>query len=128
VGNRTQITSTGSWNDDCGNTLSLTYSGNVYRLWFNGKEIGTCVYQNGVNLIYYWKTVNGKRFHSTWHRSHDPDHDGSAADEGTKYKYDWVVWTYDCITDPGSPSEYCREATTWDSDYGESDGDPSACE
>lgn len=90
--------------------------------------MGTCVYDNGLNVFKYKKTANGDGFHSTWHRSRDPDHDGSAADEGTKYKYDWVVWTYDSIGDPGSPCEHCREADTWSDDYGESDGDPSDCE
>ena len=114
--------------DNCGNTLKIQCGPSgfcYYRFFYNSTLIGECPYVGGVNKIRYKRTVNGDRFYSTWHRSRDPDNDGSDADEGTKYKYDWVVWIYNCIDDIG-PDEHCREhPTSWGD---ENFGDVSACE
>jgi hypothetical protein len=98
----------------------------LFSLGGGWKLIGHCPYYNGVNWFRYKKTINDERFHSTWYRSHDPDKDGTAADEGTLFKYDWVVWKYDCINAPASPEEHCREDATTVGD--EDDGDNSSCE
>ncbi len=110
--------------DNCGNTLELWCRG-YYSFEYNSTVIGRCVYTNGVNSFRYQMTKNDYRFYATWHRSHDPDNDGSGYDEGTKNKYDWVVWKYDCING-GSVEEICRENA-----YGVGDeysGESSDCE
>ena len=99
----------GEEHDNCGNTLSLTFNSNTYCFWYNGQLVGHCPFLGGINTIRYCKTNDDMRFHSTWHRSCDNTNDGGYSDEGTKYKYDWVIWTYDCILDPGNPDENCRE-------------------
>jgi hypothetical protein len=88
----------GSVNDECGNTLTLTFNNNVYCYYYNGLKVGNCPYLGGLNIIGYWKTTNGKRFYATYHKSMDDTNDGSKWDEGTKYKYDSVIWFYDCIS------------------------------
>lgn len=97
--------SVGSVTDDCGNTLTLTFNDNVYCYYYNGLEVGNCPYLGGENTILYFKTINGKRFAQTIHISMDDFNDGSIWDEGTQYKYDSVIWDYDCISDTGSPSK-----------------------
>ena len=73
--------------------------------------MGNCPYGGATNNFNYKMTKNGKRFHSLQHRSYDDAKDGSGADEGTKGKYDWVVWTYNCITlpNPNEPTSFWRE-------------------
>ena len=114
--------------DNCTNTVKIQCGPSgfcYYRYFYNSTQIGKCPYNNGVNWWRYKKTKNDDRFYSTWYRSRDPDNDGSAADEGTKDKYDWVVWKYNCIDGIG-PDEHCREHPTSVGD--ENFGDPSACE
>jgi hypothetical protein len=115
--------------DNCSNSLKIQCStpNCWYRYLFNSTLIGHCPYGGGVNWYRYKKTINDDRFHSTWHRSRDPSNSGTnPPDEGTLNKYDWVVWKYDCLNTPASPTAYCREhATSWgDEDF----GDPSNCE
>lgn len=95
----------GSVNDNCNNTLTLTFNNNVYCYYYNGLKIGNCPYLGGENTIGYWKTFNVKRFYATYHKSMDDKNDGSFFDEGTKYEYDSVVWSYDCISASGSPDK-----------------------
>ena len=94
--------SVGNVNDECGNTLTLTFNNNVYCYYYNGLKVGNCPYRGGVNMVRYWKTTNEKRFYGTFHKSMDDKNDGSAGDEGDGVdKYDSVIWLYDCISDTG---------------------------
>ncbi|MFP4029837.1 MAG: hypothetical protein ACLFWL_18820 [Candidatus Brocadiia bacterium] len=71
---------------------------------FNGKLVGICPYQGGTNEVYY--TLDENRCYDTvYHRSVDLE----PFDEGTKGKLDWVLWYYDCTTDPGEPEGFWRE-------------------
>ena len=115
----------GNVNDGCGNTLTLTFNDNVYCYYYNGLKVGNCPYSGGLNIIGYWETINGKRFYQTYHISMDDTNDGSEWDEGTKYKYDSVIWGYYCISDPGSPS---KEAIEHPTIRGGDDGTGSAFE
>ncbi|MCG3199764.1 MAG: hypothetical protein HUU16_16760 [Candidatus Omnitrophica bacterium] len=114
--------------DDCGNKLELwcePAGAAAYKLKYNGTVVHVCIYDNGQNVWYYKMTANGKRFHSTYSETMDPDHDGSSLDEGTKNKYDWKVYWYDCIGGAwvsGYPK--CLEHDTMNSGI---TGDPSAC-
>lgn len=110
--------------DNCGHTLKIQCGPPTcyYRYLYNSTLVGRCPYPDGVNKWKYKKTVNDDRFYSTWHRSYDPYNDGSEADQGTKNKYDWVVWIYNCI-DGGPVAEYWREHPTTVGE--ENDGDPS---
>lgn len=69
-------------------------------------------YGGGLNIIGYWKTINEKRFWATYHKSMDDTNDGSVWDEGTRYKYDSVIWLYNCISDPGTPYKVAIEHPT----------------
>ena len=75
-------------------------------------------------LIRYWKTVNDAKYHSTFFQSCDLVADYSEQDDGTKGKYDYVIWTYDCIT--GTLDENCRENDTFCGT--ETSGTTSGCE
>jgi len=108
--------------DSCGNTLTVTCEG-AFHYRYNGEVIGTCPYKWGVNTFEYMLTKNKKRFYATRHRSRDLANDGSKYDEGTRFKYDWVVWKYDCINESG-PIPYWREHPTMTNGW-EEDGDPS---
>jgi hypothetical protein len=114
-----------SLDDQCGNTLEVWCRG-YYSYEYNGKQIGQCRYKNGLNDFEYRMTMNRRRFHSTWHRTRDPDHDGSAADEGTPYKWDWIVYKYDCING-GDVEKICRESATIE-EGDEYVGETSECE
>jgi hypothetical protein len=94
----------GSLNDNCSNTLTLTWNGVVYCYYYNGLKVGNCPYHYGLNVIGYWKTINEKRFYQTYHKSMDDANDGSDEDEGTEGKYDSVIWRYDCISG-GTPDK-----------------------
>jgi len=104
--------SVGSESDECDNTLTLTFNNNVYCYYYNRLKVGNCPYLGGENIIGYWKTINEKRFYATYHKSMDDKNDGSQGDEGTQYKYDSVIWRYDCISNPGSPSKTAIEHPT----------------
>jgi hypothetical protein len=116
--------SVGNVNDGCSNTLTLTFNNNVYCYYYNGLKVGNCPYLGGVNNIIYWKTINGKRFYATYHKSKDDKNDGSQWDEGTKYKYDSVIWEYNCISG-GTPNKTGIEHPTV---MGGDDGTGSAFE
>jgi hypothetical protein len=104
----------GPMTDDCGNTLQIRCSGAYcYKFEYNGRTVGECVYDNGMNLFAYRKDKQGKVFFSTWMLNYDEDPSlasevGLTTDEGQLGKHDWAVWTYDCVSDPGVPGKGCR--------------------
>jgi hypothetical protein len=111
--------------DNCSNILKIQCGPSgfcYYRYFYNSTQVGRCPYPDGVNWFRYTKTINDDRFYSTWHRSRDPYNDGSDADQGTKHKYDWVVWIYNCIDDIGPDPHWREHPTSWGD---ENFGDPS---
>lgn len=134
-----QQTAVSLWSrdDDCGNRLEYwcepVGTSAAYILRYNGKPIHCCLYNNdGYNMICYYMTGNGKRFHSTYTVNEDLSPLGSSGDEGTLYKYDWTVYSYDCICDrwvPSTPHDYplCFETTDF-SKVGTEEGAGSSCE
>lgn len=115
----------GTVDDECGNTLTLPLE-SLFCYYYNEIQVGNCPYTGpGRNEIGYWKTINNMRFCATYHKSWDNTNDGSEEDEGTKYKYDSVIWWYDCINDSGTPSKTGIEHPTV---MGGDDGTGSAFE
>jgi hypothetical protein len=117
--------------DSCGNRLELwcdrrePSSPAAFHFKHNDKIVGTCKYTNAVNYWYYRLTGDG-RFHSTWHLSREDTENNPHLMEGSPNKYDWVVWTYDCIDGGDEPEHNCRENETWDEEYGGTGwGDPN---
>ena len=126
IGEMTQLTTLGGWFDDCENYLSYTDMEGVKRLWYNFSQIGHCPYAGSMVQIRYWKTVNDAKYHSTFFQSCDlhGNNEPYPGDEGTGGKFDFVIWTYDCITD--TLDENCRENNTFCGT--ETSGTTSNCE
>jgi hypothetical protein len=117
--------------DSCGNRLELwcdrrtPSSPAAFHFKYNDTIVGTCRYTNAFNYWYYRKTGDG-RFHSTWHLSREDTENNPHLMEGSPNKWDWVVWTYDCINGGDEPDQNCRENETWDEEYsGTGWGDPN---
>jgi hypothetical protein len=116
--------------DHCGNTIVLScepVSGSFNFFWrYNGTHIGECIFPQGQNVFLYWKTLNGQRFHSTFHRVRDWGPGYGFLDVWTRDEFDWKVTRYDCIADT-EILRACRHSPVFHESYDEDDGESMTC-
>jgi hypothetical protein len=119
--------------DDCENTLLVRCEGTPnaqFRDYYNDTLVGKCIYfPNAKNTWRYRLTENGDRLERFEHVTGQYLKDGTTYDKGTKFKYDWQIWRYDCVT-PYQMASVCRESTTWPSSppWDPATGSSSNCE